>query len=189
MKTWLSAALINQDTCIEGFDGTNRFVQSLVAGSLNQISSLVREILGNVRLIPPQKVAQGGSRHGGSGGNRPGWMKKRKLISDKFPEWLKSNDRRLLLQVNGVAADVVVAADGSGNFTTVTDAIKAVPDYGSRRFVIYVKKGVYNEYVEISKKKWNVMMVGDGMDVTVISGNHSFIGGWTTYRSTTFGNY
>lgn len=185
LKTWLSAALINQDTCIEGFDGTNSFVQSLVAGSLNQISSLVREILGNVRLIPPQKVFNGGK--GGSSGSRPGWMKKRKLISDKFPEWLKSDDRRLLLQVNGVAADVVVAADGSGNFTTVTDAIKAVPDYGWRRFVIYVKKGLYNEYVEISKKKWNVMMVGDGMDVTVISGNHSFIGGWTTYRSATFG--
>ncbi|KAK4793584.1 hypothetical protein SAY86_024019 [Trapa natans] len=31
------------------------------------------------------------------------------------------------------------------------------------------------------------MMVGDGMDVTVISGNRSFIGGWTTFRSATFG--
>lgn len=134
----------------------------------------------------PEKVAVAGGG-GSTGGRSPGWMTKRKLIGDKFPEWLKPNDRRLLLQVNGVSADAVVAADGSGNFTTVTEAIAAAPDHGSKRFVIYVKKGVYKEYVEISKKKWNIMMVGDGMDVTVISGNHNYIDGWTTYRSATFG--
>ncbi|MDD0148575.1 pectinesterase family protein, partial [Shigella flexneri] len=51
-----------------------------------------------------------------------------------------------------------------------------------------IKKGVYKEYVEIGKKKWNIMMIGDGMDATVISGNRSFVDGWTTYRSATFGN-
>ncbi|PKI76022.1 hypothetical protein CRG98_003572 [Punica granatum] len=62
----------------------------------------------------------------------------------------------------------------------------AAPDYITRRFVIYIKKGVYKENVEIKKKKWNIMMVGEGMDVTVISGNRSFIDGWTTFRSATF---
>lgn len=73
-------------------------------------------------------------------------------------------------------------------FTTLSDAIEVVVDYSTNRTVIYVKKGVYNEYLEVRKKKWYVMLVGDGMNVTVISGNHSFIGGWTTYRSVTFGN-
>lgn len=190
MKTWLSAALVNQDTCEEGFDGTNSIVKGVVSGSLNQITSLVSEILGNIRQLPPQKkgdnAGKGGGGGGSTGGRSPGWMKKRKLIGAKFPEWLNPDDRRLLLQVNGVSADAVVAADGSGNFTTVSEAIAAAPDHGSKRFVIYVKKGVYREYVEISKKKWNIMMVGDGMDVTVISGNHNYIDGWTTYRSATF---
>lgn len=188
LKTWLSAALGNQDTCVEGFDGTKGSVKKLVASSLEQITSLVRVILSNVQ--PPNVRKSGGGRAHRShrGGGRPGWMHKRKLIGgEKFPEWLKSGDRKKLLQVNGVVADLVVDANGNGNFTTLSDAIKAVPDYSTNRTVIYVKKGVYNEYVEISKKKWYVMLVGDGMDVTVISGNHSFIGGWTTYRSATFG--
>ena len=191
MKTWLSAALGNQDTCVEGFDGTKGSVQNLVASSLEQITSLVRVILSNVQ--PPHVNNNNRSRpeHRSHrrGGGRPGWMHKRKLIGgEEFPKWFKSTDRKKLLQFNGLVADLVVDANGNGNFTTLSDAIKAVPDYSMNRTVIYVKKGVYNEYVEISKKKWNVMLVGDGMDVTVISGNHSFIGGWTTYRSATFGN-
>ncbi|KAL1805008.1 hypothetical protein ACET3Z_028076 [Daucus carota] len=186
LKTWLSAALSNQDTCVEGFDGTRGFVKSLVASGLEEISSLVRVILANVKS--PHDRKSGSRRRHHRRGDMPGWMHKRKLIGGReFPEWVKASDRKKLLQVNGVVADLVVDVNGYGNFTTLSDAIKAVPDYSTNRTVIYVKKGVYKEYVEISKKKWNVMLVGDGMDVTIISGNHSFIGGWTTYRSATFG--
>ncbi|KAI3775634.1 hypothetical protein L1987_50215 [Smallanthus sonchifolius] len=164
MRTWLGGALGNQDTCMDGFEGTNSFVKTLVGGSLSQVTSLVRQILGMVRQLPPTIAHD-----------------RRKLL---FPGWLKAKDRKLL-QAN-IAADAVVAADGSGDFTRVMDAVSAVPDYNSQRYVIYVKKGVYREYVEISKKKTNIMMIGDGMDLTIISGNRSFIGGWTTYRSATF---
>ncbi|XP_047972453.1 pectinesterase/pectinesterase inhibitor PPE8B-like [Salvia hispanica] len=181
MKTWLSGALINQDTCKEGFDGTNGIVKDLVAGSLDQVTSLVYNILSNINpttttLSPPGRNGKGGG-HGG-----------RKLISSqKFPSWLKSDDRRVLqASSTPLAADAVVAADGTGNFTKIMDAIGAAPEHSSKRFVIYVKKGVYKEYVEISKKKWNIMMIGDGVNATVISGNRNFIDGWTTYRSATF---
>ncbi|KAL0426737.1 UNVERIFIED_CONTAM: Pectinesterase/pectinesterase inhibitor PPE8B [Sesamum latifolium] len=125
-----------------------------------------------------------GSGSGGGGGGRGG----RKLIADdhQFPGWLRSQDRNLLQAANGAMADVVVAADGTGNFTSINDAVHAAPEYSTKRFVIYIKRGVYKEYVEISKKKWNIMMIGDGVNVTVISGNRNFIDGWTTYRSATF---
>ncbi|CAL5376844.1 unnamed protein product [Camellia sinensis] len=184
LRTWLSGALGNQDTCIEGFDGTNSIVKNLVAGSLNQLTSLIQDILLQVRPLPDFKA----NNHNGGGGGGGG--RKLKNDDDPFPYWIKSKDRKLLQSStngNGVlVADVVVAADGSGNFSKVMDAISAAPEYSSRRYVVYVKKGVYNEYVEISKKKWNLMMIGDGIDVTVISGNRSFIDGWTTYRSATF---
>ncbi|KAF5176240.1 Pectinesterase/pectinesterase inhibitor PPE8B [Thalictrum thalictroides] len=107
--------------------------------------------------------------------------------NDKFPSWMKVRERGLLQgSVNGVMADVVVAKDGSGHYTTITDAVLAAPNNSTRRYVIYIKKGVYHENVEIKKKKWNLMMVGDGMGVTVISGNRNFIDGWTTFRSATF---
>ncbi|KAK2642102.1 hypothetical protein Ddye_023865 [Dipteronia dyeriana] len=77
----------------------------------------------------------------------------------------------------------VVAADGSRNFTNVTDAVLAAPNYSMKRYVIYIKRCVYKEYVDIKKKKWNLMMVRDGMNATIISGDRNFIDGWTTFRS------
>ena len=102
------------------------------------------------------------------------------------PSWLKPKDLKLL-ETNEVAADAVVASDGTGTFTTIMDAVLAAPDYSMKRYVIYIKKGVYYENVEIKKKKWNLMMIGDGMDATVVSGNRSYVDGWTTFRSATFG--
>ncbi|XP_027177368.1 pectinesterase/pectinesterase inhibitor PPE8B-like [Coffea eugenioides] len=181
LRTWLSAALVNQDTCMEGFEGTNGIVKNLVAGSLNQLTSLVTDVLRMVHPIPDSK-----SNGGSGGGGRTGGRKLTSRKEFEFPSWLKSKDRKLL-QANGVQADVVVAQDGTGKFTSVNDAISAAPEQSTKRFVIYIKKGVYKEYIEISKKKPNIMLIGDGMDVTVISGNRSFIDGWTTYRSATFG--
>ncbi|KAJ8562442.1 hypothetical protein K7X08_011733 [Anisodus acutangulus] len=188
LRNYLSGALINQDTCIDGFEGTNGLVKNLVAGSLNQVTSLVRDILYMVRPIP-KNAPEANPGHG----NPWQWSRERKLTSNKednhsFPSWLKRKDRRLLqaAPTTGVVADAVVALDGTGNFTRIKDAIAAAPQLSTKRFVIYIKKGIYNEYLEISKKKWNIMMIGDGIDVTVISGNRSFIDGWTTYRSATF---
>ena len=163
----MSAALINQDTCSDGFEGTNSIVKGLVTGGLNQITSLVQQLLTQVNPVSDFK---------------PNMSSKKA----HFPSWIKPKDRKLI-QANGVEADVVVAADGTGNFTKVTDAVLAAPEYSMRRYVIYIKKGVYNENVEIKKKKWNLMMIGDGVNFTIISGNRSFIDGWTTFRSATFG--
>ncbi|CAK8532130.1 unnamed protein product [Lathyrus sativus] len=166
VRTWLSAALANPETCQNGFEGTNGIVSTLVSTGLGQMMSLLTELLTQVNPNFDSfatKQAQKG----------------------QFPAWFKREDRKLLM-ANGVGVDVVVAKDGSGNFTTVMDAVHAAPDYSLKRFVIYVKRGVYVENVEIKKKKWNLMMVGDGMNASVISGNRSFVDGWTTFRSATF---
>lgn len=163
LRTWLSAVLANPETCLDGFEGTSSIVKSLVSAGLGQVSSLVKQLLTQVHPTTEDHFTSNGH----------------------FPSWVKPEEMKLL-QANGVAADAVVAADGSGNYTKVMDAVLAAPDYSMKRYVIYIKKGVYNEIVEIKKKKWNIMVVGDGMDATVISGNRSFIDGWTTFRSATF---
>ncbi|KAL2542650.1 putative pectinesterase/pectinesterase inhibitor 32 [Abeliophyllum distichum] len=178
MRAWLSGVLINQDTCLEGFDGTNSTFESSIGNSLNKITTLTHDILSMVPITSKGGTAGGGG--GASGG--------RKLkTDDQFPYWLKSNDRKLLQAANSTAIDVVVTADGTGNFTSIMDAISAAPEYNTRRYVIHVKRGVYKEYVEIGKKKLNIMIIGDGMDVTIISGNRSYGDAWTPYRSATFG--
>ncbi|KAK7277970.1 hypothetical protein RJT34_22991 [Clitoria ternatea] len=88
-----------------------------------------------------------------------------------------------------VSQQVVVNPDGSGNFTTINDAVAAAPNRtgtANGYHVIYVVAGVYNEYVTIPKSKEMLMIVGDGINRTVITGNRSVVDGLTTFHSATF---
>lgn len=85
---------------------------------------------------------------------------------------------------------VTVNQNGTGNFTTITDAVAAAPnktDGTAGYFVIYVTSGVYDENVLIAKNKRYLMMIGDGINRTIITGNRSVVDGWTTFNSATFG--
>ncbi|PIA50113.1 hypothetical protein AQUCO_01300687v1 [Aquilegia coerulea] len=86
-------------------------------------------------------------------------------------------------------AHYVVAKDGSGNFRTINEAVKALDQRNQNhhhRVVIYVKSGVYSENVEIKRNMKNVMFVGDGIDKTIVTGNRNVKDGATTYNSATF---
>lgn len=107
------------------------------------------------------------------------------------PTWMSRKDRRIL-ESSGDKYDpsevLTVAADGTGNFTTITDAVNFAPNNSYDRTIIYVKEGVYVENVEIPSYKTNIVLLGDGRDITVITGNRSVVDGWTTFRSATLGN-
>ncbi|GAU16782.1 hypothetical protein TSUD_200250 [Trifolium subterraneum] len=65
--------------------------------------------------------------------------------------------------------------------------VMAAPDFSMKRYVIYVKQGVYrDEYVRINATKWNIMLLGDGIGVTVISGSRNYIDGYKTFNTATF---
>ncbi|CAN6468247.1 unnamed protein product [Victoria cruziana] len=108
----------------------------------------------------------------------------------KFPD-VSGRKRRMALDtgVVDVKSMVTVAQDGSGDYETVGDAISAAPNNTQPNkgyHVIYVKAGVYQEYVFVDKKKKNLMIVGDGINKTVITGSHSVGDGFTTFKSATF---
>lgn len=64
--------------------------------------------------------------------------------------------------------DFVVAADGSGDYTTVQEAINAVPDYRKAGATqILIKKGVYKEKIIIAGSKQHVHLIGE--DGTVLT--------------------
>lgn len=85
-------------------------------------------------------------------------------------------------------ANAIVAQDGSGNYTTIVEAVKAVPLRSPKPYVIYIKAGVYNEYVTIAKNMSNVVLMGDGPTQTKITGNKSVIhSGLKTYHTATVG--
>lgn len=66
---------------------------------------------------------------------------------------------------------IVVSQDGKGDFTTVHEAVEAVPNRNSRRVVIKIKAGFYHEKFDIPKGKPYITLLGDGQGKTIISYN------------------
>ncbi|EXC45243.1 putative pectinesterase/pectinesterase inhibitor 17 [Morus notabilis] len=163
-QTWLSTALTNLDTCRAGFVelGVSDFVWPLMS---NNVSKLISNTLAtNNASAPPVTNA----------------------YKDGFPIWLSPGDRKLL-QSSSQSPNLVVAKDGSGDHETIKAALDAAAKRsGSGRFIIHVKRGVYNENLEIGNKLKNIMLVGDGLRYTIITGSRSVGGGgYTTFNSAT----
>ena len=161
-QTWLSTALTNLETCKAGFYELG--VQDYV---LPLMSNNVTKLLSNTLALNKVEYQE------------PSYK-------DGFPTWVKPGDRKLLQTSSPASqANVVVAKDGSGKYTTISAAINAAPQNSNARYVIYVKAGIYNEQVQIKAK--NIMLVGDGIGKTIITGSQSVGGGTTTFRSATVG--
>ncbi|KAG6384859.1 hypothetical protein SASPL_153678 [Salvia splendens] len=167
LLTYLSAAQTNQDTCLDGADEQVRDL--LVAGHKHvfRLASNVMAIIKNLSDAADEAAPRLKSR-----------------AREEWPEWLSEGDR-LLLQATAVNADVTVAADGSGNYRTVAEAVAAAPAGSSQRYVIAIKAGVYRENVKIDKNKKNLMFVGDGRLTTIITASKNYIDDGSTYNSAT----
>jgi pectinesterase len=63
-------------------------------------------------------------------------------------------------------ADVVVALDGSGQFTSIQQAIDAVPADNKKNVIILIRNGVYHEKLYIAKS--HISLVGEDRDSTCI---------------------
>ncbi|XP_047181984.1 putative pectinesterase/pectinesterase inhibitor 22 [Vigna umbellata] len=175
LEAWLSAALSNQDTCLEGFEGTDRRLESYISGSLTQVTQLISNVLSlytqlhTLPFKPPRNTTTAESDG-----------------TSEFPEWMTEGDQELLrAKPHGVPADAVVALDGSGHYRSIAEAVNAAPSHSQRRYIIYVKKGLYKENIDMKKKMTNIMLVGDGIGQTIITSNRNFMQGWTTFRTAT----
>lgn len=65
--------------------------------------------------------------------------------------------------------DIIVAADGSGTFKTVQEAINAVPDFRKVTTTIFIKNGVYKEKLNLSTSKQFIKMIGESVDKTILT--------------------
>jgi pectinesterase len=66
-------------------------------------------------------------------------------------------------------AEVVVAADGSGQFKTVQEAVNSAPASLRSPYVIHIKRGVYKEHIVVPHEKPFVRFVGDDAKTTVLT--------------------
>jgi pectinesterase len=63
-------------------------------------------------------------------------------------------------------ADIIVAKDGTGQFTSIQCALDSVPDDAARTWIILIKSGTYNEKLYITKS--NIALVGEDRESTRI---------------------
>ncbi|CAA0842160.1 Pectinesterase 2 [Striga hermonthica] len=159
--TYLSAAMANQLSCVDGLPPHGALVHDHM-----HVFRLVSNLLAMVRSLPDHVVS-------GWGPGRDGW-----------PDWLSEGDRRML-EASEVTPNVTVAADGSGDYVTIQEAVERAPRNSNERYVVRIKRGVYQENVTIPSNRWNMMFVGDGEGETVITGNRSFGTGYPTFRTAT----
>ncbi|KAL2971094.1 hypothetical protein AAZX31_15G174500, partial [Glycine max] len=168
-RIYLSAALSNKNTCLEGLDSASGTMKPVLVKSVVNTYKHVSNslsILSNPEMGSPENQS---------------------LVGDS--KWLSSTDLGFFQDSDGDGYDpnevIVVAVDGTGKFSTITEAIDFAPNNSRDRTVIRVKEGIYKENVVIQSYKINIVMLGDGSDVTVITGNRSVGDGCTTFNSAT----
>ncbi|KAL4589322.1 hypothetical protein LXL04_002228 [Taraxacum kok-saghyz] len=181
MITLMSTTLTNQESCIDGFSHDRHdkeLRESLIAAEIHA-EKLCSNSLAMIKNMTDTDMVNQIEING------------RKLTEEEnddgnvvWPEWLSTGDRKLL-QTGTVTPNVVVAADGSGDFTTVSAAVAAAPASSTTRYVIRIASGVYRENVDIPSNKRNLMFLGSGRTSTIITGSRSVVGGSTTFNSAT----
>ncbi|OMP00308.1 Pectinesterase, catalytic [Corchorus capsularis] len=192
VQTWLSAALTNQETCIQSLQN-HKLIMSTYSENTSLLGSLAQNLVHyitnslalHVSSMKPDMNPEGSRRRLllSSDSNFPSWVSKseRKLLEASVEEivgWNKSNTN---IKV------AVVAKDGSGTHKTIGEAVFGLllKDGNNGRTVIHVKAGTYHENLKFSTKQKKVMLIGDGKGKSVIVSDRNSEEGWTTFQSAT----
>lgn len=182
LKVWLSSASKGQNTCTDAFEKTEgeaaekikellRLSKELTINGFNMIDELTR-------VLKDMQIQGKNTRK----------LLQVPLPPEQEPAWVKPNWKDILKgDAAKQKANAVVAADGSGKFKTVGEAIKSVPANNPDVYIIYVKAGVYHENVLIGPNQPNVVLVGDGPTATKITAFRSDKTGYNTLQSATVG--
>ncbi len=90
------------------------------------------------------------------------------MVLDAYPDWKKKYD---LSQKNSPSNPfkIVVAQDGSGDYTSIVEAIKNTKAFPYDRITIFIKNGVYKEKVKIHEWNQNLALVGESKENTIIT--------------------
>ncbi len=89
------------------------------------------------------------------------------MIIERMRAWTAS--ALMLLAAALANGDAVVAADGSGQYKTVQDAVNAAPSNSRIRFVVRIKPGVYREHIVVPHSKPYLIFVGENPKTTILT--------------------
>ncbi|XVF35219.1 hypothetical protein REPUB_Repub18cG0126600 [Reevesia pubescens] len=183
LNNWLSAVMSYQETCIDSFpDGKLKTDFKSILNSSQELTSnslaMARQLSSYVSSVMELPAT---SRHLLQSSSPS-------VDNDGLPNWLNHDERRMLKGGNAdkPTPNVTVAKDGSGKFKTISEALAAMPEKYEGRYVIFVKAGIYEETVHVTKKMVNLTIYGDGSQKTILTGNKNYVDGVPTYLTATF---
>ncbi|ONI23921.1 hypothetical protein PRUPE_2G216300 [Prunus persica] len=162
-RTWLSTSQSKEKKCVDTFQN---MIDSNVAESLRQVTKSIDEVLGMIQVQQQHHLHRHNNVTAAPGSDPDPYDP---ALSRTADVTLSQNETQV-----------------SHAYGPSLDAIAAAPSHSQKQFVIFVKKGVYKEYAKIDKTKTNLVLIGEGLSVTTISGDRSNASGWATMKSATF---
>ncbi|XP_061361292.1 pectinesterase-like [Gastrolobium bilobum] len=175
INNWLSAVISYQQTCIDGFPEGN------MKNEFKKLFNESRQLVSNSLAVVSQVSSLFSSFNVGAPGAAPVMAP---AGDSPAPAW--ASPAQLLGAEGKPTPNVTVAKDGSGNFKTISEALAAIPQTYEGRYVVYVKEGVYDETVTVTRKMVNVTMYGDGQQKSIVTGNKNFVDGVRTFQTASF---
>ncbi|KAI3848075.1 hypothetical protein MKX03_035744 [Papaver bracteatum] len=166
LNTLFSFAMKNQESCLEEFVLSDGMIKRKIQEKLYRISNLLSISLDMLEKIMKKKKKK---KKKTKDGVFPSYE-----MEDGFPSWIIKKYRKLFESKIEMHYDLVMARDGTGNCTSITQAIE---------------EGIYVENVQVSRNKINLMFVGDGIGKTIVISNRSVGDGWTLTGSSTVGKF
>lgn len=128
LQTLLSGAMTNLYTCLDGFAYTQGNVRNKIQDRLFLISRQVSNSLAMLKKVPALKKTSSSEVFPEYGNTKHG-----------FPSWMASGERKLLeATANETRFDLLVAKDGTGNFTSIGEAVDAAPNSSTTRHSLYL---------------------------------------------------
>ncbi|KAL3535479.1 hypothetical protein ACH5RR_003940 [Cinchona calisaya] len=183
LKILLSAAMTNGYTCIDGLSDLEELdsdgqkdLKEHFQNFLTPISHMISNCLAMIANVEKKRRKETL--------NNPR-MLSMKVQEDGFLDWITVADRKMMETSAELTPNVIVASDGNGDYTRIGEAIAMAPDFSMKRHVIKIKAGIYGENVIIPREKINLMLIGDGMNSTVLIGSKNFVDGFSTFASAT----
>lgn len=111
-------------------------------------------------------------------------------ILKKYPKWKAKIENQKNSQKKIDIYSIVVAKDGTGDFSSLQQAINAAKGFPDKRVTIKVKNGIYKEKVEVYEWNTNMSIIGEDQEKTIITFNDYFeglnLGRNSTFHTPTF---
>lgn len=115
-----------------------------------------------------------------------------KEVFKKYERWSKKYNVKKNTDSQDVIPkdpfNVIVSKDGTGDYSSIQDAINGAKSFPYERIVIHIKNGIYNEKIKVHEWNTNISLIGESKDSTIITYDDYF-GKMNMGRNSTFYTY